>query len=96
MRFIFLGCIKFYQTRISPLLPKRCRFYPTCSQYTFKAIEKHGVIKGTIMGVSRILRCQPFNKGGLDFVPDKFTLFRNKKSDKIGDEIINKNKKSSE
>lgn len=68
--------VRFYQIVISPiihLLPNSgCRFYPTCSEYTLQAITKHGAIKGIIMGFCRILRCNPFCEGGLDYVPQKF------------------------
>ncbi|MDD4990367.1 MAG: membrane protein insertion efficiency factor YidD [Candidatus Pacebacteria bacterium] len=63
---IFTKTIRFYQLAISPHLPKSCRFYPSCSQYSVLAIEKKGVIKGAILGVWRILRCNPFSKGGVD------------------------------
>lgn len=70
--------VRFYQIAISPvihLLPNSgCRFYPTCSEYTLIAIQKHGAIKGCIMGAFRIMRCNPLCEGGLDFVPEKFSL----------------------
>lgn len=66
MRFIFIYIIKFYQRFISPMFPPSCRFYPTCSQYSLEAFEKYGVIKGGIKSIWRILRCNPFNKGGFD------------------------------
>ena len=66
-----------YQKYISPLLPARCRYYPTCSHYMVDAINVHGVIKGVIMGVCRIFRCHPFIKGGIDYVPLHFSIFRN-------------------
>lgn len=66
-----LGLIKFYQDGISPLLGPRCRFTPTCSNYTYEAIVEHGIIKGTFLGIKRILRCNPFFKGGYDPVPCK-------------------------
>lgn len=65
-----LRMISFYQRKISPLFPPRCRYYPTCSQYTFEAIEKYGFIFGGILGALRILRCNPLFKGGVDPVPD--------------------------
>ncbi|AOA02562.1 MULTISPECIES: membrane protein insertion efficiency factor YidD [Carnobacterium] len=77
LKKIWLAPIRFYQKFISPMLPPRCRYYPTCSTYALTAIEKHGIIKGTIMGTSRILRCHPFVKGGLDYVPTTFSLKRN-------------------
>jgi len=63
---IILKTIKFYQNFISPYLNKNCRFYPSCSSYTFLAIEKYGIIKGCWRGVKRILRCNPFHRGGID------------------------------
>ena len=66
-----LKIIRFYQYGISPLLGPNCRFTPTCSQYTFDAILEYGVVKGTYLGIKRILRCNPFHKGGFDPVPCK-------------------------
>ncbi|MGM0414420.1 MAG: membrane protein insertion efficiency factor YidD [Bacillota bacterium] len=66
IKSLFLNLIKFYQKSISPLLPKSCRYYPTCSAYTATAIEKYGIIKGSWMGLKRILRCHPFHPGGYD------------------------------
>jgi len=57
-----------------------CIYEPSCSEYTYQAIEKHGLIKGAVMGTARIIRCNPFARPGDDPVPDKFTIFRNKKS----------------
>ncbi len=61
--------LKFYKHRISPHLPAACRFYPTCSQYSYQAIEKYGLIKGSFLAVKRISRCHPFHPGGYDPVP---------------------------
>jgi len=66
---ILLALIRFYQRAISPMFPPSCRFTPTCSHYTYEAIEKYGVIKGGWLGVKRISRCHPFNPGGYDPVP---------------------------
>jgi len=63
---IFL--IKLYQKYISGLFGKKCRFYPTCSEYTKQAIDKYGIIKGTFKGLKRILKCHPFHKGGIDYL----------------------------
>ena len=63
--------IRFYQRRISPLFPPRCKYYPTCSQYAVTAIERFGLLKGGLLAVWRILRCNPFSKGGVDLVPEK-------------------------
>ena len=61
--------IRAYQLLISPLLGSNCRFYPSCSSYTLEAIERHGPLKGSWLGLKRILRCHPFSEGGLDPVP---------------------------
>ncbi|MDD7513384.1 MAG: membrane protein insertion efficiency factor YidD [Clostridiales bacterium] len=58
--------IRIYQIFISPLTPATCRFYPTCSTYFIQALEKYGLIKGTYLGIRRILRCHPWNPGGYD------------------------------
>lgn len=68
--------IKIYQKFLSPLLGNNCRYTPTCSQYAIEAIQKHGVIKGMLLGVWRILRCNPFSKGGFDKVPDKKSIVK--------------------
>jgi putative membrane protein insertion efficiency factor len=69
-RFPLLALIRFYQLTISKTLPTdTCRFYPTCSHYTYQAIYKYGVFKGGWLGFTRILRCNPFNPGGVDPVP---------------------------
>ncbi|MGK7378095.1 membrane protein insertion efficiency factor YidD [Planococcus sp. 1R117A] len=72
MKTILLKIIRFYQRFISPLSPPSCRFYPTCSHYGIEAVEKHGALKGGYLAARRILRCHPFNKGGVDFVPEKW------------------------
>lgn len=64
--FFLLGLIRMYQYLISPLLPPRCRFTPTCSTYAIQAIERHGVFRGCGLALWRIVRCNPFCKGGYD------------------------------
>jgi putative membrane protein insertion efficiency factor len=66
---LFLAPIRFYQQWISPGLPPSCRFYPSCSEYAYQAIEKYGVLRGGWLGLRRIVRCHPFNPGGFDPVP---------------------------
>jgi len=61
--------IRIYQYVISPLLGSRCRFFPSCSEYTAEAIEKYGAFKGVRLGLKRISRCHPWNSGGFDPVP---------------------------
>jgi len=70
-RRVLLCLIRAYQLLLSPLLGPRCRFYPTCSCYMHTAIERHGVLRGTWLGLRRLLRCHPFHEGGYDPVPDK-------------------------
>lgn len=76
--------ILFYRKFISPLFPPTCKYYPTCSSYALEAFEKHGLIKGTVLTGWRILRCNPWSLGGVDYVPDKVTVdyFRIKKVSK--------------
>ncbi len=79
MKFLFILPIRFYRKYISPLKSApSCRFYPTCSAYAIEAIEKRGVIVGVILALWRILRCNPFSKGGFDPVPEKGTFLRRK------------------
>ncbi|MDP3683562.1 MAG: membrane protein insertion efficiency factor YidD [Ignavibacteria bacterium] len=66
MKHIFILFIRGYQKIISPMFPPSCRFYPTCSEYAVQAFSKYGVIKGGAKATWRILRCNPFNKGGFD------------------------------
>ena len=69
-RWIILGFIRLYQLTFARTLPPNtCRFYPSCSHYGYQAIYKYGAIKGSLMAAWRILRCNPFNKGGYDPVP---------------------------
>lgn len=77
MKRVFLFLIKIYQKILSPdrgpfsryLTHMRCRFHPTCSQYTYEAIEKFGVFKGIYLGSKRVLKCHPWNDGGYDPIP---------------------------
>ena len=70
MKRLLLGLIHFYQRFISPYLPPRCRYIPTCSQYAAEAIEKYGVRKGGWLAFKRLMRCHPFHKGNFyDPVP---------------------------
>ena len=66
MKKILLAIINFYRENVSPMKAPCCRFYPTCSTYAIQAIEKYGAIKGGAMALYRILRCNPFSKGGYD------------------------------
>ena len=64
-----VALLRLYKRGISPLLPKSCRFHPTCSEYAMEAIERHGVLRGGWLTVKRLVRCQPFCAGGVDPVP---------------------------
>ena len=69
MKKLFIAVIKLYQKYLSPLKSFKCPYYPTCSQYGMEAIEKYGAIKGGLLALWRIIRCNPFSKGGYDPVP---------------------------
>jgi len=69
LRWVLVGFVRVYQRAISPMLGPHCRFEPTCSEYLIRALRKCGLIKGLALGVWRILRCNPFCKGGYDPVP---------------------------
>ncbi|MFF1531109.1 membrane protein insertion efficiency factor YidD [Cellulomonas sp. NPDC058312] len=68
-RRLLVLAIRGYQRFLSPLTPPTCRFYPSCSQYAVIALERHGVLRGTRLAVWRVLRCNPWNPGGVDDVP---------------------------
>ena len=69
MKFILIKLIRFYQNFISPMKTVRCPYTPSCSQYGLEAIQKYGAFKGSLLAIWRILRCNPFSKGGYDPVP---------------------------
>lgn len=69
MKRVMIKGIRLYQKYLSPLKHTKCPYYPTCSQYGLEAIQKYGALKGGLMAVWRILRCNPFSKGGYDPVP---------------------------
>ena len=75
MKKILIAGIRFYQKYISPMKGTKCPYFPTCSQYGLEAIQKHGALKGGLLTIWRILRCNPFSKGGVDPVPEEFKLF---------------------
>ena len=85
--YIAMGLIRIYQKLFSfdhafwanPTKFRVCMYHPSCSQYTYEAIDKHGIIKGSVMGTARIIRCNPMSKGGYDPVPDHFSLKANYK-----------------
>ncbi|ADC89816.1 protein of unknown function DUF37 [Thermocrinis albus DSM 14484] len=67
MKKFVVTFLRVWQRFVSPLYPPSCRFYPTCSQYAIMAVEKYGPFKGTIKAVWRVLRCNPFSRGGVDY-----------------------------
>lgn len=78
MKRLCLRLIRFYKKNISPGLPPCCRFLPTCSEYAYEAIERFGVFRGILLGLWRLLRCNPFSKGGYDPVPQSWPPRRKK------------------
>ena len=71
MKFLVLKIIRVYQKYLSPLLGTSCRFHPTCSEYTFQAVETYGVFKGGFLAIKRILKCNPWGGSGADPLPGK-------------------------
>lgn len=75
MKQLMIGLIHFYQKYLSSRKPyNTCKYLPTCSEYAVQAIQKHGALKGGFLAFWRILRCNPFSKGGVDMVPEKIVL----------------------
>lgn len=66
---VVTGPIRFYKLYLSPILPQMCRYTPTCSMYSLEAIRRHGVLRGVALGFYRVLRCNPWSRGGYDPVP---------------------------
>ena len=74
MKRALLTLIGAYQRWISPGLPRRCRYEPTCSAYAAQSVRRHGAARGALLATWRLLRCNPFTHGGFDPVPERFTL----------------------
>lgn len=74
IRAVVLAPVRFYSRFISPALPPRCRYYPSCSAYAVGAVERYGILRGLVLAVWRVLRCNPWSHGGYD-PPDAQTLF---------------------
>jgi uncharacterized protein len=75
LRTLITAPLRFYQLAISPGLPARCKYYPTCSEYAVQAVRSYGVFRGVVLAAWRLLRCNPWSHGGVDFVEDQ-KLFR--------------------
>ena len=71
MKNLLIRFIKFYQKNISANTSSKCKYFPTCSNYAVEALQIHGVFKGTLLAIWRVLRCNPFSRGGYDPVPEK-------------------------
>lgn len=68
-RKVVLGMIRVYQVSLAHIMVSQCRYTPSCSRYAYEAVERYGALRGSWMGVKRILRCHPFHPGGYDPVP---------------------------
>jgi uncharacterized protein len=68
---VILAIIKCYRYCISPMLPRSCRFYPSCSEYAAEAVTDYGALKGSWLAMRRLAKCHPFHPGGVDPVPEK-------------------------
>ena len=75
LRAAFVAPIRFYQRAISPALPSRCKYHPSCSHYAVDAVRRYGVLRGIVLAGWRLLRCNPWSHGGVDH-PEDQTLFR--------------------
>ena len=73
MQALLMLLIKGYRYLLSPVLPSQCRFEPSCSQYALQAVERHGSLRGSWLGLRRILRCHPWHPGGYDPIPESHT-----------------------
>ncbi len=71
MTRVVLAGLRWYKRAVSPLMPPACRYTPTCSEYAMEAIETHGVARGSMLALRRILSCHPFARGGYDPVPER-------------------------
>jgi putative membrane protein insertion efficiency factor len=71
MKQVAAFCLRLYKGVVSPFLPVACRYVPTCSEYAAEAVARHGLLRGAALGLWRILRCNPFARGGYDPVPAK-------------------------
>lgn len=91
MKRIFIGLINLYRKYISPLKKPCCKYYPSCSQYAVDAIERFGAVRGSLLALWRILRCNPWSMGGVDYVPERFHFYT-LKGEKNREELSRKDK----
>jgi putative membrane protein insertion efficiency factor len=77
LRAIAVAPIRLYQRALSPAMPKRCKYYPSCSEYAVGAVRQYGVLRGVVLAGWRLLRCNPLSNGGFDYVEDQ-KLFRSR------------------
>jgi putative membrane protein insertion efficiency factor len=75
LRSAVVAPVRFYQRFISPGLPRRCKYHPSCSEYAVEAVKRFGILRGVVLAAWRLLRCNPLSDGGVDFVEDQ-KLFR--------------------
>jgi uncharacterized protein len=75
LRAVAVAPVRFYQRFISPVLPRRCKYHPSCSQYAVEAVRRFGILRGVVLAAWRLVRCNPLSDGGVDFVEDQ-KLFR--------------------
>lgn len=75
LRTVATAPIRFYQRAISPGLPAHCKYHPSCSEYAVGAVRQYGILRGAVLAAWRLLRCNPWSHGGVDFVEDQ-TIFR--------------------
>jgi uncharacterized protein len=77
LRRLATAPVRFYQRLISPGLPGRCKYYPSCSEYAVQAVRRYGILRGVVLAAWRLVRCNPWSHGGVDFVEDQ-KLFRSR------------------
>lgn len=75
LRTLAIAPVRVYQRAISPALPRRCKYYPSCSEYAVQAVRSYGILRGLVLAAWRLLRCNPWSLGGVDFVENQ-KLFR--------------------
>ncbi len=77
LRALAIAPIRLYQRALSPAIPQRCKYYPSCSEYAVGAVREYGIVRGLVLAAWRLLRCNPLSNGGVDFVEDQ-KLFRSR------------------